>query len=257
MPAPPWREGNCRTVLYTGLTREEHNSCVPRTGGLIVLLAAVAAAAVHAQPGSAAPGSLLQSLFGESMVRAEVIVQEGSGVRDLRVDRGRVRTLSERQVRLLERDGTLVNVPIAANASITTKGAQATFAALRPGMHVTTVREHEQPAQFVVNPAQALPKALTQLLFGPSMIRAEVIIRDGSERDVRVDHGQIVALRARVVRLRESDGRLVSLPVAASATITLDGRKAPWKWLRAGMSATVLRDGDGPASVLEASAAGG
>lgn len=230
---------------------------MPRIGGLVVLLASVLAAAALAPPAGAAPGPLLRALFGPTLVRAELIVQEGTGVRELRVDRGRVRVLADRQLRLLERDGTSVTVPVAADASITMRSARAPFSVLRTGMNVTTVRDRDQPAAYVVQPAQAWPRELARLLFGRLVIRAEVVIKDGSLRDIRVDHGQIVALRQRVIRIREADGRLVSFSVSTSATIRLDGRKAAWAWLRAGMTATVMREGDdGPASLVEASASG-
>jgi hypothetical protein len=229
---------------------------VPRIGLVAVLLAALVVA-IDVQPTRAAQTPLLKTLFGASMVRAEVIVQEGESVRDLRVDRGRIRTLGTNQLRLVERDGTVVAIPIAATTTVSTGGATSTYASLRRGMNVTTVRDDSKPALHVVQPAQALPKAVDALLFGSQMVRAEVVLLQGAERDVRVDHGQIVALRPRVVRLRELDGRVVALPVARNAAITLDGRKAPWAWLRTGMSATVLRDGDGDASIVQASAAGG
>ena len=250
MPGDPER------VLYTGLTRRTHNSGVPRIGAFVILLSVAVAAAAHARPAPAAGGDLLRTLFGAKMVRAEVIVQEGEGVRVLRVDRGRVRALGNRELRLLERDGTLLTIPVAPAASITSHGAQATFEMLKRGMNVTTVRDAERPAQYVVQPAQAWPKTLARMLFGQQLVRAEVILLDGTLRDVRLDHGQIVAVRRRVVRLRESDGRVVALPVAANARITLDGQRAPWSWLRPGMSATVVRDGEGAAWVVEASAAG-
>jgi hypothetical protein len=238
------------------VTRDEHNAGVPRTGGLLVLLAGLLFAAAAPRPTAAAPGSILRSLFGGTLVRAEVIVREGDDVRDLRVDRGRVRTVGAREMSLVERDGTVVSIPIAANTAVTMRGAPTPFESLRRGMQVTTVRDRDQPAQYVVQPAQSWPKDLVRLLFGEQMVRAEVIVLDGSVRDVRVDHGQIVAVRRRVVRLREHDGRLVAVHVAASAAITLDGRKAPWAWLRTGMTATVLRVGDGPASIVQASAGG-
>lgn len=232
---------------------------MPRIGALGVVVAFAVVAAAPARPANAAQtagGGLLRTLFGPTMVRAEVIVEEGEGVRDLRVDRGRVRALGNREVRLLERDGTLLTIPVAATASITSRGAQASFETLRLGMHVTTVRAAEEPAHYVVQPAQWWPKSLAQVLFGDRLIRAEVILLDGAVRDMRLDHGQIVAVRRRVIRLHEADGRIVALPVAAGARITLDGRRAPWAWLRPGMTATLVRSGNGAATIVEASAAG-
>lgn len=220
------------------------------------MLASLVAAGALPRTTLAADSSLLRSLFGASLVRAEVIVQEGDAVRDLRIDRGRIRSIGMRQLRLLERDGTALTVPVSSSAAITTMGARSTFGELRAGMNVTTVRDSEEPAHYVVQPAQMLPKELESLLFGDLMVRAEVVLRNGVLRDGRVDRGQIVAVRPRVVRIKERDGRIVAFKVATGARLTLDGRKAPWAWLRVGMTVTALRYGDAPATVVEASAAG-
>ena len=225
--------------------------------GLLAVLLAALVVTIDAQPTRAVQAPLLKSLFGGSFVRAEVIVQEGESVRDLRVDRGKIRALAPNQLRLVERDDTVVSIPIATTTSVSSGGMTTTFASLKRGMNVTTVRDDSKPALYVVQPANALPKTVDALLFGSEMIRAEVVVLQGAERDIRIDHGQIVALRPRVVRIREADGRVVAFPIARNAAITLDGRKAPWAWLRTGMSATVLREGDGEASILQASAAGG
>jgi hypothetical protein len=231
---------------------------VSRAPGLValaVLLALLPAAGAGAAPERTLQGSLMRVLFGPRMVRAEVIVMEGEAVRDLRVDRGRIRWVGPRQLRLLERDATIVAIPLDEATSVWTRGVRAPLAALRRGANVTTVRSADQAALHVVQPAQALPKALTDVLFGPQVIRAEVIVLDGTLRDFRVDHGEIVALGPRMLRLRELDGQVVTVGIAGRASIRLDGRRTRWARLRTGMRATVLREGAGEASLVDATAA--
>jgi hypothetical protein len=206
------------------------------------------------EPARAVPRSLADDVFGPKMVRAEVIVQEGGAVRDLRVDRGRITAARPGGLRLVERDGTVVDVAVDASTRVTVNGRPAGLAELRRGSgNVTTVREGEGPALHVVKPPFALPRVLVQHLFGPRMVRAEVVLMDGSTvRDVRLDRGRIMQARAGTVRLRERDGTVVDLPVAPAAEITVNGRPARFAELRRGMSATIIREGDGAASVVQA-----
>lgn len=204
------------------------------------------------EPGLALPRSLANDLFGPKMVRAEVIVLEGGSVRDLRIDRGRITAARVGGLRLLERDGTVVDVAVDASTRVIVNGRPGALSELRSA-NVTIVREREGPALHVVKPASALPRALAQLLFGPKMVRAEVVLMDGGTvRDVRLDRGRIMQARGGVIRLRERDGTVAELPVAPSADITVNGRSARFAELRRGMNASIIREGEGPASVVQA-----
>ena len=52
--------------------------------------------------------------------------------------------------------------------------------------------------------------------------------------------------------LRERDGSLVTIAVAPDAAITVGGQPAAYTALRKGMAATVIRDGDAPATEVRA-----
>ena len=69
-------------------------------------------------------------------------------------------------------------------------------------------------------PGLALRKAVVQELFGPKLIRAEAIksCGRGCTEDWRVDRGVITSVSSTQVTLREADGRVQSIPVAASTT---------------------------------------
>lgn len=115
----------------------------------VAALLAVNAVLLAAQPGYALPRSLAAYFFGPKLVRAEIIVKEGGALRDYRVDRGHIRAIRGRDVALLERDGTLVVVPVAADADVTINGRPVPLGALRKGMTATTVREGDAPASTV------------------------------------------------------------------------------------------------------------
>jgi hypothetical protein len=98
------------------------------------------------QPGAALPGSLATYLFGPNMVRLEAILKVNGVTHDYRVDRGRIRALTRSSVTLLERDDTLVTIPVSPTASIQLDGRPVTFGQLRRGMKLTTVRDGDAPA---------------------------------------------------------------------------------------------------------------
>ncbi len=92
------------------------------------------------------PGSLANYLFGPKLVRADVVIKDGGALHVYRVDRGTIRDKSPGSLVLRERDGTLVPIAIAPNASITLHGRPASFAVLRRGMVATVIRDGDAPA---------------------------------------------------------------------------------------------------------------
>jgi hypothetical protein len=100
----------------------------------------------------------------------------------------------------------------------------------------------------------ALPGSLGTYFFGPKLVRAEVLVKDGGVlHDYRVDRGVIRAKSPGTLSLLERDGSVVSIAVAPTAAITLDGRPIAFSALRRQMVATVIRDGDSPAIEVRAS----
>src|SRR5262245_37591484 len=89
----------------------------------------------------------------------------------------------------------------------------------------------------------ALPRGIAGYFFGPKMVRAEVVVKDGG------------AIRDKVpgsLTVKERDGTLATLPVAPNATVTINGRGAAYQQLRKGMVVVVIRVGDGPAIEVRA-----
>jgi hypothetical protein len=99
-----------------------------------------------AQPGLALPGSLGAYFFGPKLVRAEVLVKDAGVLHDYRIDRGVIRSKAGGTLSVLERDGSLVAIPVAPAATITIGGRPATYAELRRGMVATVIRDGDAPA---------------------------------------------------------------------------------------------------------------
>lgn len=99
----------------------------------------------------------------------------------------------------------------------------------------------------------SLPGSLGAYFFGPKLVRADVLVKDGGALHLyRVDRGVIRSKAGGALVLRERDGSLVTIPVAPSAAITVHGRPAGYPALRRGMAATVIREGDAPAIEVRA-----
>lgn len=106
---------------------------------------------------------------------------------------------------------------------------------------------------FVAQPGLALPGSLGAYFFGPKLVRAEVLVKDaGALHDYRIDRGIIRTKSNGSLALLERDGSLVTISVSPSAAITLGGAPATFAMLRRGMVATVIRDGDAPATEVRA-----
>jgi hypothetical protein len=117
---------------------------------LAVALLAINAVLLAATPGYArSVADSLGYLFGPKMVRAEVVVKDGALLRAFRIDRGKVRANQGGTLTLLERDGTMVAVPVAPNADVRLGNRAVPLSALRRGMTATTVREGDGPATTV------------------------------------------------------------------------------------------------------------
>ena len=122
-----------------------------RTLALTSSVAVVGALAL-AQSGAAGPGALGAFFFGPKLVRAEVVLADDNGtVHDYRVDRGRIRSVVVGSVSLLERDGTVVSIPVADGAEVRVGARIVPFFRLRRfvGSLTTTIRDGDNPASIV------------------------------------------------------------------------------------------------------------
>lgn len=97
-------------------------------------------------------------------------------------------------------------------------------------------------------------RSLGDLFFGKNMARAEVIlVLQGVVHDFRIDRGRVQGVVAGQLVLRELDGTVQQVPVAPDARVDIDGQPAPLTALARGLYATAIRDGNAPASIVQAS----
>lgn len=100
----------------------------------------------------------------------------------------------------------------------------------------------------------ALPRPLADYVFGPRVVRAEVVVREPTGLVVkRIDRGRIRSVSDASLTLLEADNSLVTIPLAPTTRVLLgNGRQIPISALRRGMRAETERIGDGPATVVRA-----
>ncbi len=88
--------------------------------------------------------------FSPRFARAELVVVTAGVPRAIRIDRGKARAVSPGSVTLLERDGTLVTIPVAGTATVRVNGRPAALGEIRRGAVVLTAREGDAPATAVI-----------------------------------------------------------------------------------------------------------
>ena len=98
------------------------------------------------QPGFALPNALTSYLLGPKMVKAEIVLKDGSGLHDYRLDQGKIRAVAPASLTLLERTGELATIPVTSGTRVTLGGKTVSLATLRRGMRATTMREGSSPA---------------------------------------------------------------------------------------------------------------
>jgi hypothetical protein len=103
-----------------------------------------------AAPGLAIRQALVRQLFGQKMIRAEVIDWAGSGATsDWRLDRGVITQVSSTQITLRERDGRSQQIPISSTTDVIRFGRHLSPDVLRRRWHVLVTWPANGPAQSV------------------------------------------------------------------------------------------------------------
>jgi hypothetical protein len=100
----------------------------------------------------------------------------------------------------------------------------------------------------------ALRQAVIAQLFGPRMIRAEVVVQGTSTTplDYRLDRGVIVTVSSASLVLREQDGTTQAIAVGAGTRVTGGGRRFPdVASLKRNLRVLVLREANGPATQIQ------
>jgi hypothetical protein len=97
--------------------------------------------------GSAA--TLGRTLFGATLVRAEVLTYSAKAPHDYRIDEGRVVSVHPGSITLLERDGTRQTIALSPSTAVTLNGQPADPSAVTRGLDAIVIRESDGPAQEI------------------------------------------------------------------------------------------------------------
>lgn len=98
----------------------------------------------------------------------------------------------------------------------------------------------------------ALPKAFVNDLFGPRLIRAEVLVQTPTGPvDYRIDRGVVMSSTADSITLRELNGEIVTIQLAPDARIQGAGRISVAQLAKRRLKVTVIRDATGPVSTIQ------
>jgi len=98
---------------------------------------------------------------------------------------------------------------------------------------------------WLASPGLAIRKAIIQQLFGPKLIRADVVTKSG---EWLLDRGVITQISGSQLTLREADTRVQVIPLASSTRFLLpSGRAIPGARLGRGWRVLVFRPLNGAA----------
>ena len=105
-------------------------------------------------------------------------------------------------------------------------------------------------ALWFAAPGLALRKAIVTQLFGPNMVRAQVLEKNG--QDLNLDRGVITRVNSTQLTLREYDGRVTQIPLAAATTKVIHlGKRLPLSALARRWHVVVLWPPIGPAQSVD------
>jgi len=104
-------------------------------------------------------------------------------------------------------------------------------------------------ALWFAAPGLAIRKAIVSELFGPRMVRAEVIEKGGA--DWRLDRGVIVSVDSTQLTLREADGRRQQIPLSSTTDVIRFGRHLPPSVLALRWRVLVTWPANGPAQSVD------
>jgi hypothetical protein len=108
-------------------------------------------------------------------------------------------------------------------------------------------------ALWFAAPGLALRKALIAELFGPKMIRAEVVTKVAvcGSTDCRLDRGVITQVNSTQLTLREADGRIQPIPLSSTTRVVRFGRRIPLSALGQRWRVVVTWPASGPAQFVD------
>jgi hypothetical protein len=182
-----------------------------------VLLAVVLGALALAAPAFGLRTAIVNQLFGQKLIRADVLERNG----DWRIDRGVITQVNSSQLTLREADGRVQAIPLSSFTRVAFYGHRLPVSSLSTRWHVLVTWPATGPAQSVDVqrvPGRGTPagvvlrKAIVLQLFTDKLIRADVLEKNG---DWRIDRGVITQVTDSQLTLREADGRIQAIPLTS------------------------------------------
>jgi hypothetical protein len=104
-------------------------------------------------------------------------------------------------------------------------------------------------ALWLAAPGLAIRQAIVKALFGPKLVRAEVIEKNGA--DWRLDRGVIKSVDGTQVTLKEFDGRIQQIPLSNSTMVIRLGHQLPLSVLAPRWHVLVTWPATGPAQSVD------
>jgi hypothetical protein len=191
-----------------------------------MVLVALSLALSFASPGLALRSAIVNQLFSQRLIRADVLEKTG----DWRLDRGVITQVTASQLTLREADGRVQVIPVSTFTRVGYQGSRLSVSSLAPKWHVLVTWPASGTAQAV--DVQRFPghkqgpvtlrRALVDQLFGPKLIRADVLEKNG---DWRLDRGVVTSVNSSQVTLREADGRVQAIPLSTLTRVGYQGRR--------------------------------
>jgi hypothetical protein len=112
-------------------------------------------------------------------------------------------------------------------------------------------------ALWIVPAGMALRQSVINQLFGPALIRAEVVDQTGQgTQDYRIDRGLVTAASSTQITLKEQDGTVQTIPLASSTRITGLPRQGLSGLTRRSTQVLVIRPANGAAISIDVEGAG-
>ena len=106
---------------------------------------------------------------------------------------------------------------------------------------------------WIVPAGLALRQSVINQLFGPALIRAEVVDQTGQNgtQDYRIDRGIVTAASTLQITLREQDGTVQTIPLASTTRISGLPRQGLSGLLRRPTQVLVIRPANGAATSID------
>jgi hypothetical protein len=191
----------------------------------LVLLAVVLLALGLASPAFGLRRAIVDQLFAQKLIRADVLDKNG----DWRLDRGVITAVNSSQLTLREADGRVQAIPLSTLTRVGFNASRLPVSALAPKWRVLVTWPADGAAEFVdvqrmpghnAQGSLSLRKAIVVQLLTDQLIRADVLEKNG---DWRLDRGVITAVNSSQLTLREADGRVQAIPISTLTRVGYNG----------------------------------